>query len=136
MKLIISIIRPEKLPDVKQSLLSDKIHMATVIDVRGCGQQKGYMEEYRGIVEEVNLHRKVMVIIAVNESYVDKTVKSIIKGARTNGGDVGDGKIFILDLFDCIRIRTGEKGVAAIGGPSEELDKLKKSGKIEQVVIK
>ena len=127
MKLIIAIVRPEKLPDVKQSLWKEKIYMMTIVDVRGCGQQKGYLEEYRGIIEEVTLHRKVMILIAVNESYIEKTTKAIIKGARTNGGAVGDGKIFILDLFDCIRIRTGEKGVAGIGGESEELSKLKKS---------
>ena len=132
MKLIISVFPPEKLPDVKQSLWKDGIRMMTVIDVRGCGQQKGYMEEYRGIIEEVDLHRKVMMFSAVNESFVEKTIKAIIKGARTNGGAVGDGKIFVLDLFDCIRIRTGEKGVAAIGGKSDELDKLKK---VEKMVI-
>jgi len=127
MKLIISIIRPEKLRDVKQSLFDSKVHMITVLDVRGCGQQKGYIAEYRGVIEEVTLHRKVMFLIAVNESYVKRTVKAIIKGARTNKkGSIGDGKIFILDLDECIRIRTGEKGIAAIGGPSKELKELKK----------
>ncbi|MBI2128752.1 P-II family nitrogen regulator [Candidatus Woesearchaeota archaeon] len=128
MKLIIAIVRPEKLRDVKEELFKEKIHMMTVIDVRGCGQQKGFIEEYRGVIEEVELHRKVMLLIAVNESYVEKTVKAITKGARTNGkeGKVGDGKIFIVDLEDCIRIRTGERGVAAIGGESEELNKLQK----------
>ena len=126
MRLIIAIVRPEKLPDVKEALWKEKVHMMTLVDVRGCGQQKGYMEEYRGIIEEVTLHRKVMLLIAVNESYVERTIKAITKGARTNGGSVGDGKIFIVDLFDCIRIRTGEKGVAAIGGESEEVKKLKK----------
>lgn len=136
MKLIISIVRPEKLPDVRKSLWESKIHMMTLIDVRGAGQQKGYLEEYRGIIEEVSLHRKTMFLIAVNESYVEKTVKAIIKGARSkkNGG-IGDGKIFILDLYDCIRIRTGERGPAGIGGPSKELDHLKKQNKIEKVVI-
>ncbi len=132
MKIILAIVRPEKLPDVKQSLWKEKVHMMTIIDVKGCGQQKGYMEEYRGVVEEVTLHRKVMLIIAVNESYVKKTIKAIIRGARTNKGNIGDGKIFILDLYDCMRIRTGEKGVAAIGGRSKELNNLKK---IEKVVI-
>lgn len=133
MKLIIAIVRPEKLPDVKRSLWDEKVRMMTVIDVRGCGQQRGYMEEYRGVIEEISLHRKVMLLIAVNKSYVEKTVKAIIKGARTNKkGSIGDGKIFILDLYDCIRIRTGEKGIAAIGGESEELKKLKD---IEKVVM-
>lgn len=130
MKLLIAIFRPDKLPDVKESLQKEGVQMMTIIDVRGCGQQKGYMEEYRGIIEEVSLHRKVMMLIAVNESYVDRTVKGIVKGARTNGGSVGDGKIFILNLSDCIRIRTGEKGIAAIGGKSEEFKKLEKIEKI------
>lgn len=144
MKIILAIVRPEKLPDVKKSLWNEKVHMLTIVDVRGCGQQKGYLEEYRGVIEEVTLHRKVMLLIAVNESYVERTVKAIVKGARTNTisegptpskGKVGDGKIFILDLFDCIRIRTGEKGAAAIGGESEELGELKKSKKVERVVV-
>ena len=82
----------------------------TVIDVKGCGQQKGYMEEYRGIVEEVSLHRKTMMLIAVNEKDVKKVVESITKGARTDDGKIGDGKIFVLNLEDCMRIRTSEKG--------------------------
>jgi|SRR3989338_864589 len=126
MKLIIAIVRPEKLRDVKDALFKEKVHMMTIIDVRGCGQQKGFIEEYRGVIEEVELHRKVMLLIAVNESYVEKTVKAIIKGARTNGGSVGDGKVFAINLEECIRIRTGEKGVTAIGGESEEVKKLKK----------
>lgn len=128
MKLIIAIIRPEKLRDVKEELFKEKIHMMTIIDVRGCGQQKGFIEEYRGVIEEVTLHRKVMLIIAVNESYVKKTVDTILKSAKTNGkeGRVGDGKIFVVNLEDCMRIRTGEKGVTAIGGESEEVKKLKK----------
>ena len=128
MKLIIAIVSPEKLPDVKEALWKEKVHMMTVIDVKGCGQQKGYLEEFRGITEEVTLHRKVMLLIAINESYVEKTVKAIVKGARTNGkkGKVGDGKIFVVGLEGCIRVRTGEKGVIAIGGESEEAKKLRK----------
>ncbi len=131
MKLIISIVRPEKLRDVKQALWDEKIRMMTVLDVRGCGQQRGYIEEYRGVIEEVALHRKTMVMIAVNESFVEKTVKAIVKGARTTKGRIGDGKIFISDLADCIRIRTGEKGVAAIGGSSKELEDLQKVEKVK-----
>ena len=122
MKLIIAIVRPEKLPDVKEALWKEKIHMLTVIDVKGCGQQKGYLEEYRGIIEETTLHRKTMLLIAINESFVDKTTKAIIKGARTKKGNIGDGKIFIIDLLDCIRIRTGEKDIKAIGGESIEIN--------------
>jgi nitrogen regulatory protein P-II 1 len=126
MKIILAIVRPEKLPDVKKSLWNEEVKMMTIIDVRGCGQQKGHLEEYRGVMEEVTLHRKVMMIIAVNESYVEKTVAAIVKGARNSKGKVGDGKIFILDLEDCIRIRTGEKGVNAIGGKSKEIKKVNK----------
>ena len=128
MKMIIAIVRPEKLPDVKKSLLTKEIGMMTILDVNGCGQQKGYKEEYRGIVEEVDLHRKVMLMIAVNESFVEKTVKAISSGAKT--GKIGDGKIFVLNLEDCLRIRTDEQGVLAIGGSSKEADEaIKKGGK-------
>jgi len=114
MKLIIAIVRPEKLPDVKQSLWKENIHMITVVDVRGCGQQKGYLEEYRGVIEEVTLHRKVMLLIAVNESYVERAIKAIIKGARTNKGSIGDGKIFVSGVEETVRIRTGERGKEAL----------------------
>ncbi|MDP7115884.1 MAG: P-II family nitrogen regulator [Candidatus Woesearchaeota archaeon] len=133
MKILIAVVRPEKLPDVKQALLKDDVHMMTIVDVRGCGQQKGFVEEYRGIVEEVQLHRKVMLFIAINDSYVDKALKAIVKGARTNGGGVGDGKIFVLPLDDCVRIRTGETGVHAIGGEAPELKKS--DGKSKVIVI-
>lgn len=135
MKLIMSIIRPEKLPDVKQSLWDERIHMMTIIDVRGCGQQKGFKEEYRGVIEEVSLHRKVMVLIAVNESFVDRTVKAVVRGARTNGGMIGDGKIFILPLEDCIRMSDGAAGLSAIGGPSKELEELKQKDGIRKIDI-
>lgn len=124
MKLILSMIRPEKLPDVKKALLKNEIGMLTLLDVRGCGQQKGFFEEYRGVVEEVDLHRKVMLLIGVNDSFVKSTVDAITKAART--GKIGDGKIFVLPIEDCFRIRTGEQGVIAIGGESEEANKVKK----------
>nr|MBC8875744.1 P-II family nitrogen regulator [Planctomycetota bacterium] len=79
----------------------------------GCGQQGGYHETYRGADVEVNLLKKVRIEIAVNADFVDSTVEAIIKGART--GNIGDGKIFVMDLQECIRIRTGEKGHEAIG---------------------
>jgi nitrogen regulatory protein P-II 1 len=79
----------------------------------GCGQQKGYHETYRGADIEVNLLKKVRIELAVNDDFVDVTVEALIKGART--GNIGDGKIFILDLPECIRIRTGEKGPEAVG---------------------
>ena len=113
MKLIIALIQPEKLPDVKDSLYKAEVYKMTVTNAIGCGQQRGYTEVYRGVGEEINLLKKVRLEVAVNEDFVDKTVEAIIKGART--GNIGDGKIFILDLAECIRIRTGEKGHDAIG---------------------
>ena len=113
MKLIIAVIQPDKLADVKEALTEAKVTKMTVSNVIGCGQQMGYTETYRGLPSEVNLLKKVEVRIAVNEEFVKPTVAAIIKGART--GKIGDGKIFILDLTECIRIRTGETGASAIG---------------------
>lgn len=113
MKLIIAYIQPHKLQDVKQSLYKNEVFKMSVTNALGCGAQKGYHESYRGVEFEVNLLKKVRLEIAVNEDFVQKTVDAIIKGART--GQIGDGKIFIVDLPECIRIRTGEKGGEAIG---------------------
>lgn len=113
MKLIIAMIQPHKLPDVKKALFDAQIYKLTVTNALGCGQQKGYTETYRGVVQEVNLLKKVRLEIAVNEDFVEPTIEAIIKGART--GKIGDGKIFVLDLPECIRIRTGERGSKAIG---------------------
>lgn len=113
MKLITAIIQPDKLPDVKAALFAAEIHKMTVSNVIGCGQQKGYHETYRGAMTEVNLLKKVRIEIAVNEEFVKQTIDAIIKGARS--GRIGDGKIFISSLEDCIRIRTGERGKEAIG---------------------
>ena len=113
MKLIIAIIQPNKLPDVKKSLFDAGVRKMTVTNVIGSGQQAGYTESYRGNIIEVNLLKKVRLEIAVNEDYIKTTVDAIIAGART--GKIGDGKIFILDLPQCIRIRTGEEGSDAIG---------------------
>lgn len=113
MKLIIAMIQPHKLSDVKKKLYDAEVYKMTVTNALGCGQQKGYTETYRGVIHEVNLLKKVRLEIAVNENFVEATVKAIIEGART--GRIGDGKIFILDLPECIRIRTGEKGGMAIG---------------------
>ncbi len=113
MKLIIAYIQPEKLSDVKQELYKAEVFKMSVTNAVGCGQQKGYHESYRGVDIEVNLLKKVRLEIAVNEDFVQPTVDAIIEGART--GEIGDGKIFIVDLVECIRIRTGETGGAAIG---------------------
>ncbi|MBI1979425.1 MAG: P-II family nitrogen regulator [Elusimicrobia bacterium] len=113
MKLVTAMIQPEKLPDVKKALFEAQIHKMTVTNVVGAGQQKGFTESYRGAIEEVNLLKKVRLEIAVNDNFVQPTVDAIIKGART--GNIGDGKIIVTNLEQCIRIRTGETGSAAIG---------------------
>ena len=113
MKLIIAIIPPHKLEDVKQELYKAQVNLITVNEVLGHGRQMGITEVYRGVKETGNLLRKVRLEIAVNDNFVDPTVQAIIRGARS--GETGDGKIFILPLEDCIRIRTGEKGGVAIG---------------------
>jgi len=113
MKLITAYIQPHKLNDVKRALYQAEIHKMSVTNALGCGAQKGYHESYRGVPFEVNLLKKVRLEIAVNEDFVDKTVDAIIDGAHT--GQIGDGKIFVTDLPECIRIRTGERGNDAIG---------------------
>jgi len=85
----------------------------TVTNALGSGQQKGYTETYRGVIHEVNLLKKIRLEIAVNKDFVKPTIDAIIKGAKT--GNIGDGKIFVLELPECIRIRTGERGEKAIG---------------------
>ena len=113
MKLIIAYIQPHKLQDVKKALYKAEVHKMSVTNALGCGEQQGYEESYRGIKFEVNLLKKVRLEIAVNEDFVDKTIEAIIESTKT--GQIGDGKIFVLDLSECIRIRTGEKGKKAIG---------------------
>lgn len=113
MKLIIAYIQPHKLKDVKQALYKAGVPKMSVTNALGCGEQHGYEESYRGIRFEVNLLKKVRLEIAVNEDFVEKTVEAIVEGAKT--GQIGDGKIFVVDLSECIRIRTGATGNAAIG---------------------
>lgn len=113
MKLVIAMIQPHKLPDVKKALYSADVHKMTVTNALGCGQQKGYTETYRGVIHDINLLKKVRLEIAVNEDFVKPTIEAIVRGART--GAIGDGKIFVVDLPECIRIRTGERGERAIG---------------------
>jgi nitrogen regulatory protein P-II 2 len=113
MKLVIAYIRPESLPAVKQALFEREVFKLSVTNALGCGQQKGYHETYRGADIEVTLLKKVRLEIAVNDDFVQPTVEAIIEGAKS--GKIGDGKIFVQDLTDCIRIRTGEKGKLAIG---------------------
>ncbi len=113
MKMIIAVIQPTKLPDVKKALFEADVKKMTVTNVIGSGQQAGYTEHYRGAIIEVNLLKKVRIEIAVNDNFVKPTIDAIIKGARS--GKIGDGKIFVIDLPQCIRIRTGEEGPEAIG---------------------
>ena len=113
MKLIVAYIQPHKLNDVKKALYKVDVHKMSVTNALGCGEQHGYEESYRGIKFEVNLLKKVRLEIGVNEDFVQKTVDAIVEGAKT--GQIGDGKIFVLDLPECIRIRTGDRGKKAIG---------------------
>lgn len=113
MKMIVAMVQPHKLPDVKKALFEADVCKMTVTNVLGCGQQKGYSETYRGVVHSVNLLKKVRLEIAVNDDFVKPTIRAIIKGAKT--GKIGDGKIFVMDLPQCIRIRTEEEGSSAIG---------------------
>lgn len=113
MKLVIAIIQPHKLEDVLQELDEEKIYLKTVSNVLGCGRQKGITQVYRGRKETGNLLKKIRIEIAVNEKYVEPAISAISKGAKT--GTIGDGKIFVLDLEECVRIRTGERGGDAIG---------------------
>jgi len=121
MKLIIAYVKPEQFKRVKKALYDAEVFKLSVTKSRGCGQQKGFTEVFRGITPEVMLLPKIRIEIAVNDSFVERTISAIIKGAKTGDGEIGDGKIFVLPLEDCIRIRTGERGISAIGGTSEEV---------------
>ena len=113
MKLITALIQPEKLEEVKKALFAAEVHKMTVSPAQGCGQQAGYTETFRGVRSEINLLKKIRIDIAVNEGFVEPTIDAIIKAART--GKIGDGKIFVTELAECIRIRTGQRGSEAIG---------------------
>lgn len=115
MKLIIALIQPTKLEAVKEALAKVEVFRLTVMDVQGFGRQKGHTEIYRGHEFTVNLLRKVEIQIAVNDDYAERTIEAIIQAGRTGDkGRVGDGKIFVLPIDDCVRIRTGERGPEAI----------------------
>ncbi|MFH1403896.1 MAG: P-II family nitrogen regulator [Candidatus Altiarchaeota archaeon] len=120
MKLIIAYIRSEMLDSVKKELDKREVHRMSVSMAKGCGQTRGYVESYRGAKKEISLLQKIRLEVAVNDDFVDTTVEGIIQGAKT--GSVGDGKIFIVPLEECIRIRTSEKGPSAIGGRSRFAD--------------
>ncbi len=113
MKMIIAIVRPEKVEAIQEALIAIDVVLMTASDVRGCGRQRGYNEQYRGTVGVIRLLSKVKLEIAVNEAYVKPTIDAIMKAAYS--GNIGDGKIFVLSLDEVYRIRTKESGTAAIG---------------------
>lgn len=114
-KLIIAIIQPAKLEAVKQALTEVEVFRLTVMDVQGFGRQRGHVEVFRGHEISVNLLRKVQLQIAVNDEFVEPTIQAIMAGGRTGErGEIGDGKIFVLPMDECVRIRTGERGSEAI----------------------
>ena len=113
MKIIIAIIQPHRLEQVKEELYKADVNLISVSEMLGHGRQLGVAEHYRGNKETGNLLRKIRLEIAVNEDYVEPTIQAVIKGAKT--GKVGDGKIFVYNLDQCIRIRTEERGPSAIG---------------------
>jgi nitrogen regulatory protein P-II 2 len=112
MKYIIAIIQPDRLDDVLESLTEDEFNLVTVSEVMGRGRQKGVSEVYRSHVEPGNLLRKVKVEIAVRDDRVWQAVDAVRRGAFT--GEIGDGKVFVLNLEECLRIRTGETGESAL----------------------
>ena len=113
MKYIIGIIQPDRLDEVLKRLTDEEIHLVTVSSVLGRGRQKGIAEVYRSHKEQGSLLKKVKLEIAVNDAFVEKTIRAIMGGAQS--GQIGDGKIFVIDMQECIRIRTGERGGEAIG---------------------
>ncbi len=113
MKLIVAYIQPEKLNEVKQALFKADICKMSVTNALGCGQQMGFHESYRGVDIEVNLLKKVRLEIGLNDEFAQKAVDVIIQSART--GKIGDGKIFVIELQECVRIRTGDTGNDAVG---------------------
>ena len=112
MKKIELLIKPFKLDEVKDALAELGIFGMTVSEVKGFGQQKGHTELYRGAEYQVDFVPKVKIEIVVNDDVANKTVDTVIAAART--GKIGDGKVFVTDIEETIRIRTGERGPAAI----------------------
>ena len=116
MKLIVAIIRPERLEAVQVALNSIDVYLMTVTEIRGCGRQRGHTEVYRGSEIQPRLLPKLKIEIAITDPFVEATIEALVHGSRTpETGKIGDGKIFVLPLEDCIRIRTGERGGTAIG---------------------
>ncbi len=115
MKLIVAIIKPDRLEAVKTALGDVDVYRLTVMDVQGFGRQRGQTEVYRGHEFTIDLLRKVQLMIAVNDEFLERTIEAVVRGGRKGEeGEIGDGKIFVLPMEDCIRIRTGERGPEAI----------------------
>ncbi|GBD97218.1 MAG TPA: P-II family nitrogen regulator [Nitrospirae bacterium] len=115
MKMIAAIIKHFKLDDVRKALTDIGVQGMTVIEVKGFGRQKGHMEVYRGVEYEVKFLPKIKIEVVVSDEKAEKVINAIAESAKTGeAGEIGDGKIFIYDLQDIIRIRTGEKGEEAI----------------------
>ena len=112
MKLVIAVIKPFKLDEVREALSAIGVQGITATEVKGLGRQKGHTELYRGAEYVVDFLPKIKLEIAVSDSFVDNTIETILKTAST--GKIGDGKIFVLDLQEAIRVRTGEKGEEAL----------------------
>ena len=112
MKLVTAIIKPFKLDDVREALSEIGVQGITVTEVKGFGRQKGHTELYRGAEYVVDFLPKVKLDVVVTDDMVDKVIDSITKTAHT--GKIGDGKIFVMNVEDAVRIRTGEKGDTAI----------------------
>jgi len=116
MKLIVAIIRSDKLEAVQQALNERDVYLMTVSDVRGCGRQRGHTETFRGTTMTIRLLPKLKLEIAVNDAFVEAAMEAIVRASRTEpAGQIGDGKIFILPIEDCVRVRSGERGASAIG---------------------
>jgi nitrogen regulatory protein P-II 2 len=112
MKLVTAIIKPFKLEEVRKAVSDVGVHGVTVTEVRGFGRQRGHTEIYRGAEYAIEFVPKTKIEIAVDNALLDQVIEAIIKSART--GKVGDGKIFVFDLVQVVRIRTGERDASAI----------------------
>ena len=112
MKLVIAVIKPFKLDEVREALSAIGVQGITATEVKGFGRQKGHTELYRGAEYVVDFLPKIKLEIAVSDGFVDNTIDTILKTAST--GKIGDGKIFVLELQEAIRVRTGEKGEQAL----------------------
>ncbi len=124
MKLIIAYVQPERFKEVKKELYKAEVFRMSVSRTRGCGEQKGFTEIFRGVSQEVNLLPKIRIELIVNEDFIEPTIEAIVKGART--GEMGDGKIVVVPIEECVRIRTGERGPDAVGGFSKYVSDKKK----------